>query len=121
MFLDLPRDDFQVWNILPPDSRPGTWDADFARRVVDNHLWPWIQKNLGHGDRLLLMGRRVEKAFSIEGGPYAWGSLVGHCVVPMMLIPHPSGRSHFWNQPDEVGRVTDRVREFLAPLGVTTS
>ena len=61
-------------------------------------------------DGSLLCGRRVAAAFGLVNAPYfAWRDVDGRRVA---VVPHPSGVSRWWNDPENVAR----AREFLAAL-----
>lgn len=57
---------------------------------------------------LLLVGRRVAEAFNLEKRPFL--TKVGR----FYLLPHPSGRSHYWNQERKPDELRDFLAEFLA-------
>lgn len=85
------------------------WSAPRARAAADAVLAEMPER-----DRLVLLGRRVADAF---GAPFdvdpraalpveRWR---GHLVL---VLPHPSGRSHLWNDR----ALPERVRAALAAL-----
>lgn len=62
------------------------------------------------GDVVLLLGRRVVRAFGLEELP-ALGSVVrGAGVGPLVVaIPHPSGRNRWYNDADHALRATSAL------------
>lgn len=52
--------------------------------------------------RLVLLGGNVSRAFGLSPEPlFAWRPLGRHQAA---VCPHPSGISHFWNDPFNVGQ-----------------
>jgi len=74
------------------------------------------------GDRLVLLGSKVTKAFGLLYDPFRT-----HCFGDgrrALVLPHPSGLCRAWNSPDSVLRAREKVAE-LAPevahlIGVVT-
>ncbi len=58
------------------------------------------------GRTTLLAGRRVAAAFGVDAPWYEWVELDGGRVA---VLPHPSGRSRYWNDPAN----RDAAAEFL--------
>jgi len=80
-------------NLLGSSPICGEWDRGGAR-LVATALAPHLATQF---DRVVLLGVRVLEAF--EG-------LLHHRRVS---LPHPSGRSHYWNNPHNIGYVTEIV------------
>jgi uracil-DNA glycosylase len=60
----------------------------------------------------LLCGRRVAAAFGLAAAPYfAWCDVDGRRVA---VIPHPSGVSRWWNDPENVARARAFLRAATA-------
>ncbi len=137
--LGLPKET-QVRNLVWPDNRPGTWDADEAR-LSANHLREWL-KDDGHlvdgWDEppsrekvagVVLLGRRVAEAWFADWDPRTtcllpWGGIYREAgLPPTILLPHPSGRSTTLNDPSVSETLRSVVREFLkeTALNATTS
>jgi len=82
----------RLWvDLLPPDRRIGTWEATLARRNAFRLATEWPEG----GPRFLLLGRRVAAAFG--AGDYDFGSVLFAWDCPAIVLPHPSGRSRWWN------------------------
>ncbi len=95
----------RVVNLLPPDRRPGTWDAWRAREVAAL-LGAWAR---AHAHELVLLGRRVAEAFGVGDLPFGAQAQVDG-GVRVLVLPHPSGRSRYLNDP----RTRPRVRRWVA-------
>lgn len=67
-------------NLLPA-APIGSWDADEARRSAEQMLPTLLQSY----DLIVVCGVRARQAF--------------HTHKKILAIPHPSGRSHVWNDP----------------------
>lgn len=108
----------------------GSYEQLAARCRLQNVLGRWPGKQ-GRGDAfplalarsgarasrfrgrgpVLLAGRRVAAAFGVRTGYFEWGELRGR---PCAVIPHPSGISHWWNDPRNARRAAAFLREVLA-------
>lgn len=86
-------------------SDPGPWSAEDARRHAQS-VFPQLV-----GRRTILLGRRVADAFGIREGPFRW-IRVGPTSVA--VVPHPSGRNRYWNDPAHVDLARSFLREALA-------
>jgi len=63
---------------------------------------------------ILLAGRNVASAFGVRSGYFEWTTLRGK---PCAVLPHPSGISHWWNDPRNRRRARTFMRKLFA--GVT--
>lgn len=121
--LGLPRAEylrrFERRNLLAalPWSAPAARAA--ARRILDG--------DVALGDGLILLGAKVAAAFLVDFkiGPEPFRpqtiSIVSSRTIDCLVLPHPSGRSHLWNDPSMQERVRLAVRSFVsatAPFGV---
>jgi uracil-DNA glycosylase len=92
-------------NLLPRYYEP--WDRALAATAA-------LEVISEHPDALLLLGRRVAAAFGITSPPLTrlrdevWGTDV-------LLVPHPSGRCRWWNDPDNAAAARGALRWFLDP------
>jgi hypothetical protein len=77
-------------NLLPPDRKIGTWEPGLARQNAFRLATEWPEDDLG-APRFLLMGRRVIQAFA---GAAWYDESFRHVTA---ALPHPSGRSRWWN------------------------
>jgi hypothetical protein len=93
-------------NLLPPDRKCGTWEPALARANAFRLATEWPEDDLG-APRFLLMGRRVTAAFSgktSRGAPVCgdqeakFGTIFFAWDRPCIALPHPSGRSRWWNE-----------------------
>lgn len=98
--------DKEIVNLLPPDNKPGTWDAELARRTALQSVG-WLTANADvHG--VVLLGRRVLDTYCNLFRDTTIKQAGRRCVG----LPHPSGRSHYWNDPEAMERVRAYVTEF---------
>jgi hypothetical protein len=112
-------------NLLPPDRTIGTWETALARHNAFKLATEWPVDDLG-APRFLLMGRRVTDAFTAgqygagdsgvcypdgtrPGGQAPFGTIFFAWDRPCIALPHPSGRSRWW---DEEGR-QETVRRWV--------
>lgn len=95
----------RVVNLLWPDAQPGAWLAEPAV-LAARELGAWAR---ARGRCLVLLGLRVAQAF---GGGELFDLRLGD--VPMLVLPHPSGRSHALNDPTSRARARRAVTMFLA-------
>jgi len=117
-----PREHYHdALNLLPPSPVAGAWDAQVAD-VVGNAL---VDLNTAaHAsycedgllarwrfDVLLVLGRRVERALSHDTEKFFEPVLTAGGRVVKIVLPHPSGRSRFWNEKSRVIAGRDRLRE----------
>ena len=105
----------RVMNLLPPDSRCGSWNAAQARDVAQQfRKWlyegrdPEITSECGqHGEvkTLVLCGSRVMDAWFSGAPPQKFleiGRSWRYRGISHMFMPHPSGRNRVWNDPENV-------------------
>lgn len=115
--------DTKVVNLLWPDSKPGTWDeteAEVSARSLMSYLAENEKRHRHEWTGLALLGKRVSRAFSIPSfvefgerltiGPSGWEI---HEEGPVLLLPHPSGRSLSLNSESERARFREIVSRFL--------
>jgi hypothetical protein len=84
-------------NLLPA----GEWNPAQAHLRAD-----WLLENCPDVDRWLLAGRKVAAAFGLKADWLTWTEHRGRL---MAVIPHPSGRNRYWNDPV----ATYRAKKFL--------
>lgn len=98
---------FERRNLLSQDRWSAPASREAARKLITE---------VRDGDRLVLCGARVSKAFGYAFEPIsvhgaadlrAAGGAGAHYRV--LVIPHPSGLSRLWNEPGMVERVRDAV------------
>lgn len=105
----------RIVNLLWPDNKIGTWDEVEAFASV-MHLCEWLRKD-GSIRRdewveqppqkvkaVAILGRRAASAFTIDAQEPAFLS-VFDVGVPAIVLPHPSGRSRYLNEPASRGKV----------------
>lgn len=90
-------------NLTPPDRQGVPFDhvraARIGQLVVADARWPLV----------VCVGRSVATAFGV---PTKWP--LGELFEDrMIVIPHPSGRSRFWNDEIEVELLRDSLKETL--------
>lgn len=89
-------------NLLPPAPQRVPFDAALAKRVATT-----IKSRYCDGTKIIMAGRRVATAFGFAKWPML------HATGGMMLVPHPSGLNHWWNDEIEVEIAEDHIRSFL--------
>ncbi len=100
-------DTFERRNLL----RTARWSAPAARAAAEAVAQECARAG---GAALVLLGAKVAAAFGqsdFKGAMLREGLLTAY-ATPVLVIPHPSGLSRAWNEPD----VTERVR--AAVLGL---
>lgn len=109
-----------------PGSAPGgsafpAREARAAARMM-MRTCPWVEE----GRLVLLAGKRVAGAFGIPASLCAYfaehdlGTWSEHGVyrrIGVVVIPHPSGRSRWWNDPANSRRASRWMRRRLNPNG----
>jgi hypothetical protein len=91
------------------EYRIPTWSKPRARGAANRLLLTRAP------DRWVLCGRRVVEAFEIPETSSRW---LSECVVAerrVLVFPHPSGISRFWNDPANVERAARALRRFVCP------
>lgn len=84
------------------------WDRARARATAERFL-------AENPARLLLCGRRVATAFDLADWPLC--STGPHPAGPrVLLLPHPSGRNRWWNEPENRARAGEHLAWFLRGL-----
>lgn len=89
----------RIINLLPPDSKSGSWDIKLAEESANTlvkFLWTEEGKKW---DRVILLGRRVAEAFQYHTGKMEFGSDCHLASSKILVLPHPSGRSTVLNDP----------------------
>lgn len=117
-------------NLMPPSPRCGEWDARLALKVAHSVKWQ-IDNDY---DLVVLCGRRLQAAFGIPshvgfGYPYCLSEsfeaarhgsteslnhLGQHCQ--WVVIPHPSGKNHFWNNQSKVKEIREVFSSVLGSI-----
>lgn len=90
-------------NLLWPTANLGEWDAEAARvcaERLDEVARTW-------GARLVLLGRRVARAFGFGGVPLC------RARERYLVFPHPSGRSRALNDSSSRAAARRAFREFV--------
>lgn len=90
----------------------GLEEAEMMAAVVWINLWEYpgtdvrryvdvVERVAEPGDAILLLGRRVARAFRLETLP-PLGTLARSAGIGPVLVavPHPSGRNRWYNDPD---------------------
>lgn len=91
------RDHFVLWNIFntPSEKTRGKGDPFDMPAAREKAARMMTQIHRMKPPVVLLMGRKVEKAFGFRSGPFLvhrrWQG------VKFVVFPHPSGVSHWWN------------------------
>lgn len=77
----------------------GAWDPVAARRRADE------VEDVFRGRVLVLLGRRVCRAFGVAYGPFSFDA-----SRLLAVLPHPSGRCRAWNDASAAGRARETLR-----------
>jgi hypothetical protein len=83
---------FSMVNLLGPEDDGAAWPASRARAAAGI-----LRAALGGRRLLVLCGRRVASAFGVGELPFFERARSGSFDV--VVVPHPSGRSRWWNDP----------------------
>ena len=103
---------FDFVNLLdsyPGRSASGVGDAfDFkAARAAASGI-PLVSRPV-----VLLLGSNVARAFGLPNNVLQWQGNI-------LVLPHPSGINHFWNEPAAVALASAQVRKALLGAGLRT-
>jgi hypothetical protein len=60
---------------------------------------------------VVLLGLSVARAFEIKAPAIFKRETRGPCML--LVLPHPSGVSHFWNEPSNIDRAANELREAM--------
>jgi hypothetical protein len=115
---------FALGNLLPanpgrkprrpgPHNSPGDrFDLERARRNWDGFADDVLAE--GEFGIVILLGRNAARAAGLSRAPFfEWAPVVGAEVA---VFPHPSGTSHFWNDPENVARAEAFMRGVVARI-----
>jgi uracil-DNA glycosylase len=112
---------FEIRNLLPYWPGPASGKGDRfssaeARARAEGEL-----RYLAAGDRLLLLGKGVQKAFGVSGDPCTSTEIrlrgrgqAAPASLTAYLLPHPSGVNLWWNDPENREAASRFFREILA-------
>lgn len=87
---------FECANVL--DEWPGKegkgdrFPLEEARAAISHKMLSWCKH-----DRMILLGKRVAKAFMVEPILFQWQQ---HMFVQVCVAPHPSGVNAWWNKAE---------------------
>lgn len=122
-----------VWhdslNLLPPSSVVGAWSRAQARQICNALVDLLVAgansrydlKSMGGRhvgmtlarwaavDTIVLLGRRVERAFACAGTPYFDVLTSEGGYYKMLTAPHPSGMNRWWNDPENIVAARSRL------------
>lgn len=112
-------------NLTPPAPQGVAFDSDFAQDVAQalvDDAWDWAGPTL----RLVLVGKRVPRAFLWRTASFGMRRSLAKVreveppadprtrttlYLDMLCVPHPSGLSHWWNDPDRVDAMREHIEE----------
>ena len=108
-WLDMGGDEVdRVVNLLWPAAVAGEWDA--AAAVGHAERLRAVARARRHS--LVLLGRRVERAFGLP--PHGWGQPREVDGVRYVTLPHPSGRGRVLNDRDVRAALRQALADFCA-------
>lgn len=98
----------RAWPGRGISGKGDAWDAPTAREAAQalavELLKDDAQRAIPRFELVVLLGRRVEAAFQVDGRPwFRWGDEAG-IGVPSATAPHPSRVSRWWNVDGNEGR-----------------
>lgn len=96
-----------VINILPPDNKCGTWDKELAKKMQDTAA---SELNGNSYDCIILLGRRVIDLFFPK---VKFGTRAYYNGLPVLCMPHPSGRNRYWSDKNAEQRVRRWIKKLL--------
>lgn len=103
-----------VVNLLSPDNKTGTWNRKWAIECA-SVLKPWLTSEDGPKG-VFLLGRKVIDAMTqdktIKFLDEYWLD-----DLPMLCLPHPSGRGRWLNDPDRAEACRKKVANFYRETG----
>jgi hypothetical protein len=95
---------FERRNLFHTRAEAERWSAPAARGRATE-----LAAGLECHRELLLLGRRVAAAFGLDGhGFHTWHQVGEHQAL---LLPHPSGLNHHWNETQNRDRMGQEIRE----------
>lgn len=108
-------DHFDVVNLL--DRWPGPAGVGSAWPMLEARVRAEVVKQQARVARrprnVVLVGRRVAAAFGLRELDFlTWGFLGPRARVA--VLPHPSGVSHWWNDPENVEAAAAFLRDLVA-------
>jgi len=107
-----------MFNLLPPCAASGVWNTAQAKKYANEMLDYAADQHTQYGApedaRLVLLGRKVERAFTAEEHP--WGAVYQVQDIDCMTIPHPSGRCRVWNDRRAYMRLRSALLQFCAEV-----
>ena len=102
-------------NLLLQSPQGVPWDAGRAREVAED----WLLRL--RGCLAYLAGGRVARAFGVTERSlrevYGRSLRIGGVVA--VVIPHPSGLNHFWNDAGDVSRLRRRLSKTIRQIGAS--
>lgn len=107
----LRRGEFLTINLLPPDSKPGTWNRELAE-LYAVRLLTWMQTVECRWRKIFLLGKRISQTL-VDRNDVRFGEVHDLVGIPALCCPHPSGRSHYLNENCYRERARYWAREFL--------
>ena len=107
-----------MFNLLPPCATSGAWNAALATKHAEEMLSYAADQHMQYGApenaRLVLLGRKVERAFT--DAPRQWGTVYVVDGIDCTTLPHPSGRCRVWNDTQAHARLRRALIEFCAEV-----
>jgi len=127
------RDMFCVRNLVPARPDDGRWPRHEARVRAMFQIAGWSD-----GDQIVLLGAHVRDAFGLDGKPLtslevpltsghqaevpsgsgplgvSEGGRLGTAPTAVVhLVPHPSGRNRWWNEPENRERASRLLKKVV--------
>ena len=97
-----------IFNVLPPDNKCGSWDRELAELMAKKAATDLPK--FAQCDGVILLGRRVTDLF-FPGAEFGHVGSIGS--LPTLCMPHPSGRSRYWNDANAEKRTKNWISEFV--------
>jgi hypothetical protein len=108
----------------PARAKGDRWLAADAALAAGFEIARWE-----HGDRIVLLGRKVAAAFRVRADflvEFSWmvaddGDRFLGRIVECVVLPHPSGVVRFWNDPEKTAAAAEILSVFLGVYDLDVS
>lgn len=92
--------------------------SDRATRAATARM---IEDHWGSGDCIVMLGQEVQKAFGFKAELPPYDRVLGASGVTLVAFPHPSGRNHYWNDPDNEATAARHLQDLIREFGKETT
>lgn len=103
-----PNPDHKLWN-----AQAAAENAAILSRFLNQNRGAWSRGNI----KIIALGRKVGQAFRANLDErkkvLPFGTISVRNSIPILLLPHPSPRSHFFNKAENCESLRSWVKSFL--------